>query len=168
MCGAVCGNQAAIVLAAWYPFDVTLDVSTLSERTRAVRLDPWLWPGTAEFLTQGARICDQLDCVRGEKGSRLATPMNDKPEDADRRAELIARLVAVGSKQADPDAWIRSMTLTALRALNVDKALTPSDRGEARQEIYEIARLASNEIRAMRIRPSRDSRTPNEKEPDAA
>lgn len=47
---------AAIVLAAWYPFDVTLDVSTLSDRTRAVRLDPWLRPGSAELWGQGARF----------------------------------------------------------------------------------------------------------------
>jgi glycopeptide antibiotics resistance protein len=47
---------AAIVLAAWYPFDVTLDVSTLSERTREVRRDPWLWPGMAELWGQGARF----------------------------------------------------------------------------------------------------------------
>ncbi len=48
--------SATIVVAAWYPFDVTLDVSTLGDRTRAVRLDPWLWPGTAELLGQGARF----------------------------------------------------------------------------------------------------------------
>ena len=46
----------AIVVAAWYPFDVTLDVSTLSDRTRAVRLDPWLAPGMAELLKQGGRF----------------------------------------------------------------------------------------------------------------
>ena len=47
---------AAVVLAAWYPFDVTLDVSTLSDRTRAVRLNPWLRPGAAEMWGQGARF----------------------------------------------------------------------------------------------------------------
>lgn len=47
---------AAIVLAAWYPFDVTLDVSTLSERTRAVRFDPWLWPGAVELCGQAGRF----------------------------------------------------------------------------------------------------------------
>ena len=47
---------AAIVIAAWYPFDVTLDVSTLSERTRAVRLDPWLWPSSVELFAQAARF----------------------------------------------------------------------------------------------------------------
>lgn len=46
---------AAIVIAAWYPFDVTLDVSTLSERTRAVRRDPWLWPSSLELFAQAAR-----------------------------------------------------------------------------------------------------------------
>ena len=47
---------AAIVLAAWYPFDVTLDVSTLSDRTRAVRLDPWLRPGSARTVGDRARV----------------------------------------------------------------------------------------------------------------
>jgi glycopeptide antibiotics resistance protein len=47
---------AAIVIAAWYPFDVTLDVSTLSERTRAVRRDPWLWPSSIELFGQAARF----------------------------------------------------------------------------------------------------------------
>ncbi len=47
---------AAIVIAAWYPFDVTLDVSTLSERTRAVRLDPWLRPSSVELFAQASRF----------------------------------------------------------------------------------------------------------------
>ena len=47
---------AALVLVAWYPFDVALDVSTLNERTRPLRLDPWLWPGTGELWSQGIRF----------------------------------------------------------------------------------------------------------------
>ena len=47
---------AAIVIAAWYPFDVTLDVSILSERTRAVRLDPWLRPSSFELFAQASRF----------------------------------------------------------------------------------------------------------------
>jgi hypothetical protein len=47
---------AAIVIAAWYPFDVTLDISTLSERTRAVRLDPWLRPSSSELFAQAGRF----------------------------------------------------------------------------------------------------------------
>lgn len=96
------------------------------------------------------------------------TNENDKAEGTDRRADLIARLAAVGSKQSDPDAWVRSMTLDALRVLNADKDSTPAARGEARQEIHEIARLASNEMRAMRIRPSRVHPSLNEKEPGDA
>ena len=46
---------ATIVMAAWYPFDITLDISTLSERTSAVRRDPWLWPGASRLWMQGAR-----------------------------------------------------------------------------------------------------------------
>jgi VanZ family protein len=40
---------AAIGAVAWSPFDITLDVSTLSERTRPVRQDPWLQPGGHEL-----------------------------------------------------------------------------------------------------------------------
>ena len=47
---------AAIVIAAWYPFDVTLDVSTLGARTRAVRRDPWLQASSIELFAQGARF----------------------------------------------------------------------------------------------------------------
>ena len=44
---------AALVIVAWYPFDVTLDVSTLSDRTRAVRQDPWLRPGATALWAHG-------------------------------------------------------------------------------------------------------------------
>ena len=40
---------AALIVVAWYPFDVTLDISTLSERTRAVRQNPWLRPEAPEI-----------------------------------------------------------------------------------------------------------------------
>jgi len=46
---------AAVLVAAWYPFDITLDLSTLSERTRAVRRDPWLRPSSSALWAQGAR-----------------------------------------------------------------------------------------------------------------
>ena len=46
---------AIIAIVAWYPFDITLDISTLSERTRAVRRDPWLWPGASQLWMQGVR-----------------------------------------------------------------------------------------------------------------
>jgi len=46
---------AVIVIVAWYPFDVTLDVSTLGDRSRPIRYDPWLWPGTIGVLSQAAR-----------------------------------------------------------------------------------------------------------------
>jgi len=53
---ALAAVAAAIVIAAWYPFDITLDVSTLSERSRPVRRDPWLWPGTIELWWQATRF----------------------------------------------------------------------------------------------------------------
>jgi hypothetical protein len=45
-----------ILFAAWYPFDITLDVSTLGERTRPVRFDPWLKPAASELWSQAARF----------------------------------------------------------------------------------------------------------------
>ena len=48
---------ATLVVAAWYPFDVTLDISTLGDRTRAIRRDPWLRPAASELWMQGARFC---------------------------------------------------------------------------------------------------------------
>jgi VanZ family protein len=44
---------AGAALVAWYPYDLTFDVSTLSERTRLIRADPWLWQGPAELWLQG-------------------------------------------------------------------------------------------------------------------
>lgn len=49
---ALAAVLAVLVIAAWYPFDITLDVSTLSERTRPVRRDPWLRPATFELWRQ--------------------------------------------------------------------------------------------------------------------
>lgn len=48
---------ATIVVAAWYPFDITLDISTLSERTLALRRDPWLRPAASELWMQGGQYC---------------------------------------------------------------------------------------------------------------
>jgi len=71
------GILAAIVVAAWYPFDITLDVSTLSERTRAVRRDPWLWPAASELWAQGARylllVATMMFCL--PKLARWAAPV---------------------------------------------------------------------------------------------
>jgi VanZ family protein len=44
---------AGAALLAWYPYDLTLDVSTLSERARLLRADPWLWSGSRELWLQG-------------------------------------------------------------------------------------------------------------------
>lgn len=45
---------AAIVLVAWYPFDITLDISTLSERTRPFRNEPWLRPSATALWAHAA------------------------------------------------------------------------------------------------------------------
>ena len=49
---ALAAVLATTVVAAWYPFDVTLDVSTLSERTRPLRHDVLLQPGAVELWAQ--------------------------------------------------------------------------------------------------------------------
>ena len=68
---------ASIVVTAWYPFDVTLDISTLSERTRVVRRDPWLRTTAAELWLQGARYgvlaATAVFCL--PKLARWATPV---------------------------------------------------------------------------------------------
>src|SRR5262249_50703322 len=41
-----------VALAAWQPFDVTLDVSTIAQKVRAVSSDPWQYSGlTDEAIT---------------------------------------------------------------------------------------------------------------------
>jgi len=54
---ALAAILAIIFVAAWYPFDVTLDISALGDRTRAIRRDPWLRPTAFELWMQGARFC---------------------------------------------------------------------------------------------------------------
>ena len=74
---------AAVVWSAWYPFDVTLDVSTLSDRTRPVRLDPWLAPAAAELWGQAGRYFV------------LAAILTTCLPGLERRAALAAALAAV-------------------------------------------------------------------------
>jgi hypothetical protein len=70
-----------------------------------------------------------------------------------RQTKLIAMLVAKGVTVSNPEAYIRSFTLKALRALAADTVSTPAEKGEARLQIYQIARLAMIEIRVARIKP---------------
>lgn len=60
---ALAALLAAIVIAAWYPFDVTLDVDTLSTRTAAVRHDPWLWPASGGTLVLAGTVFFVLAAV---------------------------------------------------------------------------------------------------------
>jgi len=76
---------AAIVIAAWYPFDITLDVSTLSERSRPFRRDPWLWPGAAELWWQAIRF-GVLSFVMAISLPRLA-----------RRAAMVAATASIAA-----------------------------------------------------------------------
>lgn len=45
---------ATILLSAWYPFDITPDISTLAHRTRPIRLDPWLRPAASKLWAEAA------------------------------------------------------------------------------------------------------------------
>lgn len=52
---AVLALVVAMTFLAWVPFDVTLDVSTLSERTRAVRQNPWQAESGTVLASQALR-----------------------------------------------------------------------------------------------------------------
>lgn len=98
----------------------------------------------------------------------MATGADDGP---DRRGDLVARIVAQGLKQADPYAWVRAFTLNALRALSADKVSSPAAKGEARREIHDLARLATNRIRAERLSlavPVPNAETPDSETRDGA
>ena len=75
-----------ILVTAWYSFDITLDISTLSERTRAVRRDPWLWPAASAMWAQGARYfvlaAITVFCLR--QLARLGSPRRACGHGADR------------------------------------------------------------------------------------
>lgn len=92
MRAAVGAVVIAICAVAWYPFDVTLDVSTLSERTRALRGDPWLMPGMTELWWQAARfaVLGGLAAAWLSGSIRYAAPL------AAAGAAMIAVLVDVG------------------------------------------------------------------------
>jgi VanZ family protein len=67
----------AIVVNAWYPFDITLDVSTLGARTADVRRDPWLWPpSSGELLAHAALFfvvaATATTCLRNLAADRAA------------------------------------------------------------------------------------------------
>jgi len=78
--------------------------------------------------------------------------VEDTAEDAQRRGELIAKIVALGLKQPNPEAWVRTFTINALRALTADKETSLIAKGDARRQIHDLARLVSNGIRAERMK----------------
>lgn len=45
----------ALAAVAWWPFDITLDVGTVSRRVNAVRADLWQWGDTVELGSQALR-----------------------------------------------------------------------------------------------------------------
>ena len=66
---------------------------------------------------------------------------------ATRRGRLIASLIEKGSAEKDPAAWIRSLTLRALRVLDIGKE-SAAEKSVARREIHEIAREVSQALKA--------------------
>ena len=81
---ALSAMLAAIVIAAWYPFDVTLDVETLSARTSAVRHDPWLWPASGVTLALAGAVFFVLSAT-----TTMCLPRLEK------RAGLVAAVASV-------------------------------------------------------------------------
>lgn len=68
----------------------------------------------------------------------------------DRRGRIIGRLVEQYQAVPEPDKWLQTMTLQALRAL--DRAdLAPADRSPARKEIHAIHREVASRARALRL-----------------
>ena len=78
--------------------------------------------------------------------------MNDADNDpsADRRTEIVGRLVRHYQAAPEPEKWLQSMTLQALRAL--DRAdLSPSEKSPARREIHAIHREVAVKAKALRL-----------------
>jgi hypothetical protein len=74
----------------------------------------------------------------------------DRQAPTDRRRQLINRLVQQYQAAAEPDRWLETMTLKALRAL--DRAnLSPADKSLARREIHAIHREVASMARAMQL-----------------
>ena len=67
-----------------------------------------------------------------------------------RRGQVVGRLVEHYQRVADPDKWLQSMTLQALRAL--DRAeLTPIEKSPARREIHAIHREVVVKAKALKL-----------------
>lgn len=70
---------AAMTIAAWWPFDPTLDVSTLADRLRIVRRDPWQLTGASTagqallFTWLGLAIAASADRLRTVHATLAAT-----------------------------------------------------------------------------------------------
>lgn len=68
----------------------------------------------------------------------------------DRRGRIIGRLVEQYQAAPEPDKWLQTMTLQALRAL--DRAdLSPADKSPARKEIHAIHREVASKARALKL-----------------
>lgn len=74
----------------------------------------------------------------------------DHSPPADRRRQIIGRLVEHYQAVPEPDKWLQAMTLQALRAL--DRAgLAPAEKSPARKEIHAIHREVASKARALRL-----------------
>lgn len=89
----------------------------------------------------------------------------DSDHSSDRRGEIIGRLVQQYQAAPDPEKWLQTMTLQALRAL--DRAnLTPGEKSPARREIHAIHREVAVKAKALRL--SRSLVVITRERPDAA
>jgi len=74
----------------------------------------------------------------------------DRDHSNDRRGQIIGRLVQQYQAAPDPEKWLQSMTLQALRAL--DRAdLTPGEKSPARREIHAIHREVAVKAKALKL-----------------
>lgn len=87
--------------------------------------------------------------------------MDDHSPPAERRRQIIGRLVEHYQAVPEPDKWLQAMTLQALRAL--DRAgLAPAERSPARKEIHAIHREVASQARALKLsRRATDLRPPD-------
>ncbi|MEO8680119.1 MAG: VanZ family protein [Vicinamibacterales bacterium] len=60
----------AFAVISWFPFDITLDVSTMAARLRPLHLDPWQWPSSAVLLAQMVGVA-MMACLIGASLRRM-------------------------------------------------------------------------------------------------
>jgi hypothetical protein len=72
-------------------------------------------------------------------------------DEVGRRARLVASIVIKARAAPDPREYIRNLTLGALRSLSSDGQLPAAKKPDARREIHDLMKLATNELLAARL-----------------